>query len=533
MSFSFDTVLIYALPPVAGAAIGYITNAIAIKMLFRPLTEKRFFGIRIPLTPGIIPKQRGNLADSIATMVSAHLLTDEAVRKQINSADFQTSLYNSVSSFTDALLTRETTTLFSEVKQLTETPLPAVTALPQKPELRETVSLLYQGFIRSPGFTTFIRRLIHRMMDYLFASTVSDLVTKFKGTKEILYGITGVLTSEKAHETVQLWIDRFISERLESEASIKELLPVDLGNTASTLMDSMYPFLHEAVTDRLRKPAIKKELETRGKVLLRDIIEKLTPMQRLFVSAARYDQTLDAKMPAIIDDLIKRFEETKNNEELRSTVVAAVGAALSQYEEMSLTGVRDDVKKHVAHALHSAVKTGLNRLGSKRVREKLATLLWERIENHSSMTIGTIFKEYFHLEKDQAVDFLTERATEWLGRSGNELGSTLRVLLTEVLERCGQRSVGELFGIDSQIKETLDSFITSRVLRLLDRKVPEIIHSFNVHALVVEKINSLDMLNVEKLLLMVIEKHLKWINVFGAILGALIGATQVVINRLL
>ncbi len=533
MAFSFDTVLIYALPPIAGAAIGYITNAIAIKMLFRPLTEKRIFGIRVPLTPGIIPKQRGNLAESIADMVSTHLLTDEAVRKQINSPDFQNGLYKSVSSFSDALLGRETTTLFSEVKQLTETPLSTVTVLPQKPELRDTVSVLYQGFIRSPGFTTFIRRLIRRMMDYLFDSTVSNLVTRFKGTKEILYGITGVLTAEKTHEKIQLWIDRFILERLNSEASIKELLPVELGNTASALLDSMYPFLHEAVTEWLKKPTIKKELEIRGKVLLRDIIDKLTPMQRLFVSAARYDQTLDAKMPAIIEDLIRRFEETKKNEELRSTVIAAVGDALSRYEEMSLTGMQENIKKQVANAAHITVKTALNKLGSDQAREKLAALLWERIETHGSATLGTIFQEYFHLEKDQAIDFLTERTTEWLGRSGSELGSALRELLTEVLERCGERSVGELFGIDAEIKKTLDSFITSRALRLLDRKVPEIIHSFNVHAIVVDKINSLDMLNVEKLLLMVIEKHLKWINIFGAILGALIGATQVVINRLL
>ena len=75
----FLSVLPWILPVVLGAVIGYITNAIAIKMLFRPLSEKRFLGIRIPFTPGIIPKQRYQLSDNIGEMVSNELITEEAL----------------------------------------------------------------------------------------------------------------------------------------------------------------------------------------------------------------------------------------------------------------------------------------------------------------------------------------------------------------------------------------------------------------------------------------------------------------------
>ena len=65
------------LPPALGAVIGYVTNDIAIRMLFRPLREKRILGARVPLTPGIIPKQRFTLAESIGRMVSEHLINEE------------------------------------------------------------------------------------------------------------------------------------------------------------------------------------------------------------------------------------------------------------------------------------------------------------------------------------------------------------------------------------------------------------------------------------------------------------------------
>ena len=45
----------YFIGPLVGAAIGYITNDIAIRMLFRPHQAKYIMGMRIPFTPGIIP----------------------------------------------------------------------------------------------------------------------------------------------------------------------------------------------------------------------------------------------------------------------------------------------------------------------------------------------------------------------------------------------------------------------------------------------------------------------------------------------
>ena len=46
------------LRPLLGGVIGYITNDIAIRMLFRPHTAKYVFGIHVPFTPGIIPKEQ-------------------------------------------------------------------------------------------------------------------------------------------------------------------------------------------------------------------------------------------------------------------------------------------------------------------------------------------------------------------------------------------------------------------------------------------------------------------------------------------
>lgn len=49
----------YISAPLIGGFIGYITNALDIRMLFRPHSPKYVFGIHVPFTPGIIPKEKG------------------------------------------------------------------------------------------------------------------------------------------------------------------------------------------------------------------------------------------------------------------------------------------------------------------------------------------------------------------------------------------------------------------------------------------------------------------------------------------
>jgi len=71
------------LPPILGGIIALSTNWIAIKMLFRPHKEKRIFGIRIPFTPGLIPKERGRLARKLGEAVSTHLLTPDILADKL------------------------------------------------------------------------------------------------------------------------------------------------------------------------------------------------------------------------------------------------------------------------------------------------------------------------------------------------------------------------------------------------------------------------------------------------------------------
>ena len=79
-------------PPLVGAFIGYMTNYVAIRMLFRPLKPWRILGLRLPMTPGVIPAKRHELAENIGEMVGGHLLTSRDVSQALTNPEFQDEL---------------------------------------------------------------------------------------------------------------------------------------------------------------------------------------------------------------------------------------------------------------------------------------------------------------------------------------------------------------------------------------------------------------------------------------------------------
>ena len=77
----------YILAPALGGIIGYITNDIAIRMLFRPHKAKYIMGVHIPFTPGIIPKEKGRIAEALGGVISENLMNKDVLERYLLSDD--------------------------------------------------------------------------------------------------------------------------------------------------------------------------------------------------------------------------------------------------------------------------------------------------------------------------------------------------------------------------------------------------------------------------------------------------------------
>lgn len=83
-----DNVELYKIliTPLVGAAIGYFTNWLAIRMLFRPYKKYSIdipflkVTIDIPFTPGIFPKEQQRFANKVAETITLQLLTAQDIK---------------------------------------------------------------------------------------------------------------------------------------------------------------------------------------------------------------------------------------------------------------------------------------------------------------------------------------------------------------------------------------------------------------------------------------------------------------------
>lgn len=87
------------LHPLIGAGIGYITNYIAVKMLFRPQKPIYIGKFRLPFTPGIIPKNKNRISIGIANVISTTMLNEENLKLTLLSDDIKNSLKTNINNF--------------------------------------------------------------------------------------------------------------------------------------------------------------------------------------------------------------------------------------------------------------------------------------------------------------------------------------------------------------------------------------------------------------------------------------------------
>lgn len=87
-----------------GAMIGWITNYVAIKMLFRPYKEINFGLFKIQ---GLIPKRKHEIAVSIADTVQKELISLKDVTSSLDGEELEIRMGNMIDKILDAKLERE------------------------------------------------------------------------------------------------------------------------------------------------------------------------------------------------------------------------------------------------------------------------------------------------------------------------------------------------------------------------------------------------------------------------------------------
>ncbi|MCA1950979.1 MAG: DUF445 family protein [Treponema sp.] len=445
-----NNILLYLAPPVIGAIIGYVTNAIAIKMLFRPLYPIKIGPFQLPFTPGILPRERHKLADNIGRMVERELLTEEIIRQRLSKPDVIQAVEQGVSSATEQLL---------------DTKLQGSSDF-----AKEAIDFLVHT-IHNPGFINALGSLLDNIAEDLQGRKISDL--------------SGIEIDE-----LQAKVQLLISQQLE------QLLPA-ASSSIGSLLDSHYMELKDRLINFLRLPEIHEQLEVQGRIFLQKTFLKLNTFQRFFISAAQYDKTLDERMGDIIDDLIYQIDVLLSKEENKIMLVRYVQSFIADL------GTKRETLYRLTGMLNGLIAPALHK------------------------ELGDLVQSITGLDREAQRKVLRTRFQSWMQASSEE---AIKASLLKYLNQHAESRIGEIVHIDMAQKAHIDGFIAHTLIDMAHRKIADALKMINIRSIVSDRIDSLDMESVERIVLDVMASQFKWINVFGAILGALIGAGQVVLS---
>ncbi len=509
----FLAYLPWILPPLIGAAIGYITNAIAIAMLFRPYTAKRLLGLKIPMTPGIIPRQRYELSGSIGRLVSRELLTEDALRGQIGSESFSLEMEKAVRS----VITTLSSAPLRNIKNVLPLKGTSVSA--------SIIMEIINTFLSSEGLSAVTDKFIDKGIAYAGSKTLGELAAGFPGFSG---NAADLVFNGKNKVKAVAFLCRMVEEGIYSNVKFSAFIRP--GNTEKivSFIFKLYNLGFPKFVEWLREPDVKTELELRGRFILEDVLEKLNKVQRFFLSVGQYDKTLEENMGSIIDDVIEQFKNAGNDPENQEKLRVIIKSFLERIRLLSLGEVAAAWEGDFMQDVETAAAYAASLLFSSGMKVKFVRGINAYIERNSLQTLADILLFWTGVTVDTV-----KKKISALFKSTNKESYFIKTLLPEVFNALtdgGNHSLQEILNLDTELMDRMGSRASVILLELIDSKIPEILNSVDIQTLVVKKIDSLEIEKVEELILEVVKKQLRWINLFGALLGSLIGGAQIILN---
>ncbi|MBN1838270.1 MAG: DUF445 family protein, partial [Spirochaetales bacterium] len=422
----------WVLPPILGAVIGYVTNAIAIRMLFRPLREIRVFGVRLPLTPGVIPRQRHQLANNIGEMVSRELLDEQSVRRHLSSSGFQERIQVNIEQLLGDLLSSPLSRLRLENRELLFS------------SLETFLSDGLHGFFSSRSFIHGVRTILGRLVSGLADKKVDELLGSASVSSFVRERLLPALAMPDTRRRIAQSVRQWLEEPGGEPRSLAALLPPELVVTAAQIVRTLMPSLFDAAFHWLGEEPTREELNTRGKRLLREVLERLNVLQRFLISAGQFDRTLESRMPQIIDDAMAELRDYAYRSETMDRLEAVIADGLERWRSRPASGRgAGGIDPKAAEAAMERLLAGLE---DAAMRERLAGGLERFLAKLGQRSVRDLLSRTLRLQEHEVVDFSATHVLGYLSRreTANAIAAEIVAFSQRFVEDNQDKTVGEL-----------------------------------------------------------------------------------------
>jgi uncharacterized membrane protein YheB (UPF0754 family) len=506
-----------ALPPAFGFLIGFATNALAIRMLFRPYREVRFLGLRFQ---GMIPRRKADIAATVSRTVVSELLKEQSVARRLGGPEVRSALRRLVLDLLDRYLGRE----YGSLLQV----LGSDRAQAVEKELLDLVHRVAEAGERWLQTREGVGFLEHLLGTVLERSPADLLRGEERLAIQVAVGkVAQFLADPDLEAKVRPAVARALVALASTPAPLGELLPDGVRSAALAAVRSAVPALLRRFEEALLSPAnvdkIKAAvrsgieaylLETEGG-FVKNVVRQaaLVGKNRIFREA---DELVDANL--------HRLGELVYQEENRARLEDGVGESL------------DRVLAHTpAQLLASLPPEGLDRLHGQAAswvcvqlrRPPVAAALTQILEREFASLCQTPLVDLV-----QAAGAPEGVARRWAVQLADRAsGGSLRAVacreapgLIGVLLRAPLGCPARY--LPSPLVAEVTDLALDHLMPVISAQVPAILSIVDVRGLIEREILGFSPEEVEAVILSVARRELRSITWWGGVLGALVGGVQ-------
>lgn len=460
--------------PIMSGVVGYATNYLAIKMLFRPYTPKWYtLGWQ-----GLVPKSRKYLAKKFSEVVGQKLLAHDDFIYAIENSDIRNTLENIVS---------------NRLEQL-------------KPQ--STIAFL--RLIRFEDKIIENHEAINNSINSALKSIITSLLNKKVDLEFLRSSAHKISENINIESEIDIKIFNLLSKALNSTKNLEETLPHFIldqkGKIATYLTDVVMRKISSLSSDEKIMEVVKeKVIEGKNKFLESN---PLLAMVGAFISDDKVKDIVDKNLPGILNNLSEN-QVVYNN--IYNTIFDEINKILNKPINELTSKLGENIIYEIMGYIKSLMTTNFNI--NNLIKDFIDNSFTKITDKYKDKTINEILSDlniditkYINIDIRDVIN-------------SDNYPTTKRNLITSFITYLNTNS------------KNISGSITELLIKLIKNNLQYALKVLNIEKIVEDKVNDLPLPEVENILFAFMKKHFKWINILGFVIGFIVGLITAIVNN--
>lgn len=486
---------IYIIGALIGAVIGYITNWLAIKMLFRPREAKYIFGMKLPFTPGLIPKEKSRIANKVGETVGTHLLNSDSLSKALKDDKIKAK-FNEVAKEKINQVINSNSTLEESLKNtlgenyyalkgnminnITKTILESI----QEEEFKNKVKFYIVDSIKER-----LNKNPEKIIDFINSNKFREV-------------IINTLEEEKTRDIIGKALLKEVKTLGKEDLTIEEVIPENIKPYIEEYVKSQKDTLVDIIKNLLRDDEVSHKIKS----AINDNIPSIVSM---FLS----EDVIYGKLVSLVD---KSLSEEENKEYICDAALAFVHESMKKKVSDVINNVGEEKLEVISDALGDKISKKLN---TEENIDSIISKLNCKISSFNSYEeiIKVLFNDYENILIDNIDSMISQIV------NNNQLSGEISKIIEKVFDKFLQNSLNDICYNKQNLENSIMSILDNLYNDFVENKSAKVLEIVDISSIVEEQINAFEVDYAEEIIIGIANKELKAITWLGALLGGILG----------